>query len=171
MGPSLVPPRPGVVIRGFKEVIPLSHAGRRGGAGAASVGGHFVRVLAEAFPRARFVHSFRSADPQLRSQRETFGFLPSVRMALPPAALLENRTLAVGRLLRETGRPVFDLGLEDFSPQRFDELLDWLHVRGCHFTRVMHQNGNHSFSNETAIESARRSALTGACVFDASTPW
>jgi len=169
---SLVPPRPGVVIRGFKEVIQLSHASRRGtGGGTASVGGHFVRALGDAFPRARFIHSFRSPDPQLRSQRATFGFLPSAKMALPSAELLENRTRAVGQLLRETGRPVFDFSLEDFSTQRFNKLLSWLNVRGCHFTRVMHQNANYSFSNKTTFADTRSSSLAGACVFDASTPW
>ena len=90
---------------------------------------------------------------------------------LPSAGLLNNRTRTVEQLLRETGRPVFSFALEDFSLQRFNELLAWLKVRGCHFSRVMHQNSNRSFSNETAIAAARQSTLTGDCVLDASTPW
>ena len=66
----------------------------------------------------------------------------------------------------------FDLPLEEFSVERFNELLVFLGVRGCQFTRIVHLNRGGSYSSPadaaSAVTDPTASAplLSGTCRLD-----
>ena len=59
---------------------------------------------------------------------------------------------------------VFDLPLEEFSVAKFNELLSFLGIGGCKFTRVVHaNNGARGDGFHAPDEAATRGLLDGIC--------
>ena len=111
-----------------------------------------VNAIMTLFPNAVFVASFRE---DIERQAHS-GFYNGVQ-----AAELANATARLRATLKATGRPTFELPLEQFSPASFTRLLRWLGIVGCEYVDVLHQNSG-GYHNTLDGATAKR-MLKGTC--------
>jgi len=60
---------------------------------------------------------------------------------------------------RQNEEIAFPMYLEDFSVELFNEMLAWLGVTGCEYTRVAHSNKDHGYNQE-----GNETLMTGTCL-------
>jgi hypothetical protein len=84
------------------------------------------------FPRAKFIINTRNASTQAQS-----GFHKKEHDSIDELEQMNNDLRAWAQTHSDV---TFDLRLEDFSVKRFNEMLHWLGITNCRFTRVAHAN-------------------------------
>jgi len=150
-------PHPKVSIRGFKDIQGWSIES--------------LALLHSAFPCARVVYSVTN-DPgssdQVKAYVESFHFTQAQakNYSLQQVALQQqaqawhNEDIASGNAWRS-----FWLAVEDFTPDSFNELLQWMGETGCTFDGVVHANsasgGGYGVAGGTTLDAMR--FLKGKC--------
>ena len=114
------------------------------------------QALALLGPNVRIIRSFRrNVAKQLNS-----AFWKTIKSA---STLLQRHTAEMFRATSSYPN-VFDLPLEEFSVAKFNELLSFLDIGGCNFTRVLHANdGARGDGYAGPGEGATRGLLDGVC--------
>ena len=114
------------------------------------------QTLALLGPNVRIIRSFRrNVAKQLNS-----AFWKTIKGA---STLLQRHTAEMFRATSSYPN-VFDLPLEEFSVAKFNELLSFLGIGGCKFTRVLHANdGARGDGFHAPDVAATRGLLDGTC--------
>ena len=134
---SLVPrQRPPSLTRGFKSINPINST---------------LPFLLKLLPKARYIINYRK--DLKRQSMSTF-------WKQAPVGRLSHQTQALVREVKASGRPMFEMPLEEFSTARFNRLLSWVGVEGCRYTGVAHSNA----AGSTKVNASRDAVpLVGVC--------
>lgn len=136
--------------------------------------------LAQMFPRSRFIVSYRKDKKAMGKSQYHAGFKPRCALLSTPCPRASwqrnleleaaNSTRTLHSNIARTGRPVFNLPLEEFSVERFNTLLGFMHITGCNYTSMLQRNsGGYDTLNlldKQVRERARRRVLNGTCRWD-----
>ena len=139
---DMMPSHPSRQYFGFKEMV------------------HCIEPLDQTLgllgPKVRIIRSFRrNVAKQLNS-----AFWRTIKGA---STLLQRHTAEMFRATSSYPN-VFDMPLEEFSVAKFNELLSFLGIGGCKFTRVVHANdGARGDGYAGPGEGATRGLLDGVC--------
>ncbi|GMI60243.1 hypothetical protein ScalyP_jg3687 [Parmales sp. scaly parma] len=122
-------------------------------------------LLREVFPKAKFILNWR--EDTLAQGKSAF----YKKQAKNNSELVENLT-KIGMLMKEWSKKqpkevAFNLpletwnGVEEFTPESFNNLIWWLGFEGCRFKKVIHSNNNGNYFSDPEI---RKGLISGDCV-------
>jgi len=113
-----------------------------------------LRFLARVFPCARYVFTYRV---DRKTDVNAWGFSDNLKQDWERQAKLAK---SVHDTFKNTTAM---LGLEKLDTDRFNRvLIDKLGVKGCHFTRVLHDNADGTYKNDPTKD---QTVTAGACDF------